>query len=194
MYEQSGYVNTEHKICPLSNSGIKMEIWGFWLWCQNSSLDFQLFLPHFSQRISSYNPGTGVSVLSPVGDWLAMSSGVRFTAVWARWPPLPWNIPSRGEPPQASWHCSFEFEAFAGWLQASVYRSRRRRRQMRGHDVVHPSWSRWDWSAVATFELARFTLKARVNDEKLWLSACSSSMWGEIIVCVWGGDRNAPKN
>lgn len=43
MYEQSGDVNTEHKTWTLSNSGFKLGIWGLWPWCQNSSVDFQLF-------------------------------------------------------------------------------------------------------------------------------------------------------
>lgn len=41
MCEPTGYVNAKHKISTLSNSGIKMRIWGLWPWCQNSSVDFQ---------------------------------------------------------------------------------------------------------------------------------------------------------
>lgn len=194
MSEQSGYINTEHKTWTLSNFGIKTVIWGLWLWRQNSSLDFRFFFsPHFSQIFSSYNPGAAVFVLSPVGDWLLMSSGVRFTAVWTRTPTLPWNRRTSGA--EASTQRP---------LDTVGLNSRRLQRDFQrlwivvggGDRCAVMMWARVsptpsDWSAASTFDLAKFPLKLRVNDKKLRLPAASECE--EKSVSVWEVTEMPPK-
>lgn len=153
------------KTWTLSNSGFKIGIWGLWPWRQNSSVDFRLFLPCFSQIFSSHNPGTAVPVLSP----LAGTTACRCHQASSDASLEPENIWSRGEPREASWHGWFEFVAIAAWLQESLDSSQRRRWQMRIRDKV----SIMQRSLLWLFGLLAGSLKVKV-----WIQILTGRMGG----------------
>lgn len=133
--ETTGYVNAKHKIWTLSNSGIKMGIWGLWPWCQNSSVDFQpsplqsnIFL------MSSWNCSVSSATSGRLSADVIRRPLHRCLHEVTHASMEPENIRSMGEPPEAPWHGWFDFDAIAAWLQASLDCSRRRW-QMRCHDV-----------------------------------------------------------
>lgn len=161
-------LNTKHELCQTLVLKRWFEVCGCGV--RTVLLTFSFFSPpHFSQLFSSYNPG------APVGDWLLMSSGVRFTAVWTRTPTLPlnrWTSGAEASPQRP--------------LDTVGLNSRRLRRAFQrlwmvvggGERCAVMMWARVsptpsDWSAASAFDLAKFPLKLRVNDEKLRLPAAS---------------------